>query len=132
METNQPQNKTSKVLKCDFKKTWNGKDGRTNYDYQIELENGDSAVYSSFGKEINLAGQEITYSIYENGNWGKKIRLVNNYQKTARPKNEKSISAQSAVKAAVELCCHNKIELKELEEWTEKIFAIQNKLGNIQ
>lgn len=132
METNQPQNKTSKVLKCEFKKNWTGKDGRTNYDYQIDLENGESAVYSSFGKEINLTGQEITYALFDNG-WGKKIRLVNNYQKPgAKPKNEKSISAQSAMKAAVELCCHDKIELKELEQWTEKIFVIQNKMGNIQ
>ena len=126
METN----KTSKVLKCEFKKTWPGKGGGTNYDYNVELENGESGIYSSYGKENSILNQEITYTVVENGSWGNKIRLVtnNNSGKTGfgRPKNEKSISAQSAMKAAVELCCHNKIELGELKKYALDIFNWQN------
>lgn len=129
METNQA--KTSKVIKCEFKKTWNG----NNYDYNVELENGDSGIYSSYGKENNILNQEITYTIFEN-EWGKKIRPVTNSGKTGGfnrvPKNEKSISAQSAMKAAIELCCHNKIELDQLEYYAKSIFDWQNKTGNIQ
>lgn len=136
MGTAANQAKTSKVIKCDFKKTWPGKGvGITNYDYQTELENGDSGIYSSYGKENNILGQEITYTVFEDGTWGKKIRLVTNSAKAGGfnrvPKNEKSISAQSAMKAAIELCCHNKIELEELEKYAWKIFNWQNHNGNI-
>lgn len=107
---------------------WNGKYGYM-YKYEIAFENGDSGEYSSKSAEQNkfVVGQETEYTL-EAGQYGNKIKPVNNFQQgnfSAAPKSDKVqeyIVKQSSLKCAVDYVIANGGDTKTILD-TAEIFT---------
>ncbi len=105
--------KTSKVTSAQADGTWNGKYGLM-YKYEVAFENGDSGEYSSKSANQNkfVVGQETEYTL-EAGQYGNKIKPVNNFQQggfSAAPKSDKVqhyIVKQSSLKCATDFVIAN-------------------------
>ena len=105
--------KTSKVLVCNFNRTFQGQYGEM-FVYQVIFENGDTGEYNSKSSSQDkfIVGQEANYELIPpaNSKHAPKIKPVNpEYQgkqgggfKGLSPAQTTSIERQSALKAAVE------------------------------
>ena len=107
--------KKSVVKQAQANGGWNGKYGYM-YKYEIAFENGDSGEYSSKSAEQNkfVVGQETEYTL-EAGQYGNKIKPINNWQpnaqvstpKQSNDKVQEYIIKQSSLKCAVDYVIAN-------------------------
>ena len=107
--------------------TWQNKEGKEFYKYQIDMENGDSGEYSSISdsQEKFIKGKEVEYN-YTEGDFPKikphyNNPTTSNYTYTTK-NTENQIARSVGIKAAVELGIAQGLELAEILE-TAKIMA---------
>ena len=90
--------------------SWEGKFG-VMYKYEVTVGD-DTGEYSSKSQQQDkfVIGQEVDYEVTEQGNFGKKIKPVSNFQsgggfnqKSENPDRQRMIVRQSSLKAAVDL-----------------------------
>ena len=113
--------KTSKIIKSEFKNEWTGQNG-TVYYHTLELENGDRGSIGTKSKNPDklAVGQELTYTI-END----KIKAVNKpFVKGGGFKSEpfEHKCAGYAMAYAKDLVVGEKVEIKDLLPTADKIY----------
>ena len=121
--------KKSTVTNVQGTGTWQNKEGKEFYKYEVEMENGDAGEYSSISDSQDkfVKGEEVEYN-YTNGKFPKiKPHYTNptssNYSYTpTQSTNDEQIARSVGLKAAVELGVAQGLELSEILE-TAKIMA---------
>ena len=121
--------KKSTVTNVQSTGTWQNKEGKEFYKYEVEMENGDAGEYSSISDSQDkfVKGQEVEYN-YTDGKFPKiKPHYTNptssSYSYTPTPStNDEQIARSVGLKAAVELGVAQGLELSEILE-TAKIMA---------
>jgi len=113
----------SKITHIDPKGTWSNTSGTFNK-YQVSLANGNSYSFLARGEFKKKVGQEIEYEVTnEQYNTAKivypKPQNNLNTQSVSKPLDtHNSILRQVAFKGAIELASSGKINIQEIEEFT--------------
>ena len=122
---------SSKITEIEKKeKPFITRDGKTLYVFQLKLENGDiGAIFKTTDNPYVSVGDTINYTKTETGNI--KIQREGysnnnssyNYTKDEKTKifdaKDRRISKLAILKCAVELVCNDKIELNDLEKYSD-------------
>lgn len=123
--------KKAKIKTCRFVSEWQGQNGIVYY-HEIELDNGDKGQIGTKDKnpEKLQAGQELTYTI-EATTRGNKIKAVNTnqgggFKKPMRDPKEQMTSF--AMSYAKDLVVAGKLDIKDLEAGTKRIYNIMKSL----
>lgn len=121
----------SKITEIEKKeKPFITRDGKTLYVFQLKLENGDiGAIFKTTDNPYVSVGDTINYTKTETGNI--KIQREGysnnnnsyNYTKDEKTKifdaKDRRISKLAILKCAVELVCNDKIQLDDLEKYSD-------------
>ena len=122
---------SSKITEIEKKeKPFITRDGKTLYVFQLKLENGDiGAIFKTTDNPYVSVGDTINYTKTETGNIKiQKEGYSNNNNSYNYTKDEKTkifdakdrrISKLAILKCAVELVCNDKIELNDLEKYSD-------------
>ena len=127
--------KTSKITNIEKKsKPFVTRDGKTLYVFELKLENGDiGAIFKTTDNPYVAVGDTINYTQTETGNI--KIQREGysnngsnsnyNYTKDEKTKifdaKDRRISKLAILKCAVELVCSDKIQISEVETFSENM-----------
>lgn len=129
--------KKSKVKSTTFKSEWkNPTSGMIVYYHEIELENGDKGQIGTKAKEGLAIGEEINYSITEDGRGGFKIKKEQTTFQKAYTKAgdnaeyQNGIAVGHSLNNAVLLICAGKVDIKDLESTARRILEIAVKMKN--
>ena len=109
--------------------SWDGKYG-TMYKYEVTIGD-DTGEYSSKSQQQDkfVIGKVVDYEVTEQGNFGKKIKPVSNFQsgggfspRPEDPDRQRMIVKQSSLKVASDLCIANdKADLNSVFKVAERI-----------
>ena len=126
--------KTAKITNIEKKKDFVTNDGKTLYVFELELDNGDKgAIFKQKDNPYVEVGDSITYELTERGTI--KIQRDGGF---AKPKSDnqfytkeektqifdakdRRISKLAILRDTLNLVCHDKIELKDVETFAENM-----------
>lgn len=114
--------KTSKIIKCEFKNEWANPKGGSIFYHNIEFENGDKGSIGTKSKmpdKLNV-GSELTYTIE-----GDKIKAVQQQNfKGGGFKQEpfEHKAAAYAMSYAKDLVVADKVDVQNLRKYADKIY----------
>ncbi len=126
---------TSKIINIEKKsKPFITNDGKTLYVFELELENGDKGglfkttenPYVSVGDTINYTKSEHgNIKIQREGGFTPSRSSSNNYTKEEKSKifdaKDRRISKLAILRDTLNLVCHDKIELKDVQTFAENM-----------
>ena len=129
--------KTAKITNIEKKKDFVTNDGKTLYVFELELDNGDKgAIFKQKDNPYVEVGQEITYDLTDRGSikiqregFSNNFKAQNNddrfYSKEEKSQifdaKDRRISKLAVLKATVELVCHDKIDISEVQTFAENM-----------
>ena len=127
--------KTAKITNIEKKsKPFITNDGKTLYVFEIKLDNGDlGAIYKQSDNAFVNVGDSINYEltdrgtikIQREGGFTPSRSSSNNYTKEEKAQifdaKDKRISKLAILKCAVELVCNDKIQMSEVETFSENM-----------
>ena len=129
--------KKGTITNIDKKPDFRTNDGKTLFVFELELDNGDKgAIFKQKDNAYVEVGQEITYEITERGTIKiKREGFSNSFKAPANDdrfysKEEKAqifdakdrrISKLAILKCSVELVCNDKIDLSEVQTFSENM-----------
>ena len=126
------EQKKSIVRSAIFKKAFSGKNGLA-YIFEITFDNGDSGQFfnSKETQDTFKEGQEIEYTIETkvNGNYTnysiKPVKAQGNGFVPGKG-NPSYEHKRTALKCAVDLVCHGKVEIGKIKEYSESFMKFLN------
>tara|TARA_R100001369_G_C3322075_1_gene169115 strand:- start:1957 stop:2400 length:444 start_codon:yes stop_codon:yes gene_type:complete len=124
--------KTSKVIAVQASGTWEGSYGLM-YKFEVTFENGDTGEYSGKNKDQTkfVVGESAEYTL--TGGKFPKVKPVYEQGQAFTPQKglevQLLIVKQSCLKAAVELCTNDKIQLSQVLDLSNKFVDWVNGAG---
>ena len=127
--------KTAKITNIEKKqKPYITNDGKTLYVFELELDNGDKgAIYKQSDNPYVSVGDSINYELTDRGTikiqreGGFTSNRSSNYNYTKEEKTQifdakdRRISKLAILRDTINLVCHDKIELKDVETFAENM-----------